>query len=104
MRLSAWWCAGKVLSRRLTAFHNHSLHDSTSTASLRDWRLGDAEQVSLAERFSQAATSAARGPMSADGDDRGSRFLKSWMDHLEEHADLRYPDVSDLQLQGDGAA
>lgn len=27
---------------------------------------------------------------------RGSTFLKSWMQHLEEHADLRYPDPSEL--------
>ena len=28
---------------------------------------------------------------------RGSKFLKKWMDFLEENADLRYPDVSTLQ-------
>ncbi|KAL2038178.1 hypothetical protein N7G274_009126 [Stereocaulon virgatum] len=28
---------------------------------------------------------------------KGSEFLKKWMDHLEEHADLRYPNVADLQ-------
>lgn len=27
---------------------------------------------------------------------RGSRFLKAWMQHLDEHADLRYPDLSEL--------
>ncbi|KAL1968382.1 hypothetical protein VTN77DRAFT_1911 [Rasamsonia byssochlamydoides] len=27
---------------------------------------------------------------------RGSRFLKHWMDFLEENADLRYPDASEL--------
>ncbi|GIZ40224.1 hypothetical protein CKM354_000357400 [Cercospora kikuchii] len=27
---------------------------------------------------------------------KGSKFLKSWMSHLEEHADLRYPDLSEL--------
>jgi len=27
---------------------------------------------------------------------RGSRFLKHWMDFLEENADLRYPDAGDL--------
>lgn len=26
----------------------------------------------------------------------GSRFLKHWMDFLEENADLRYPDAGDL--------
>lgn len=26
----------------------------------------------------------------------GSGFLKHWMDFLEEHADLRYPDAGDL--------
>ncbi|KAB5536513.1 DNA helicase [Coniochaeta sp. 2T2.1] len=31
---------------------------------------------------------------------RGSPFLKRWMDFLEEHADLRYPDVSSLALDG----
>ncbi|KKA26751.1 hypothetical protein TD95_000862 [Thielaviopsis punctulata] len=28
---------------------------------------------------------------------RGSLFLKKWMEYLEENADLRYPDVSELQ-------
>ncbi|PPJ53322.1 hypothetical protein CBER1_00937 [Cercospora berteroae] len=27
---------------------------------------------------------------------QGSKFLESWMSHLEEHADLRYPDLSEL--------
>ena len=27
---------------------------------------------------------------------KGSKFLKAWMQHLEEHADLRYPDPSEL--------
>ena len=27
---------------------------------------------------------------------RGSKFLKSWMEFLEENADLRYPDLDDL--------
>ncbi|THY15768.1 DNA helicase [Aureobasidium pullulans] len=27
---------------------------------------------------------------------RGSKFLKSWMDFLEENADLRYPDLNDV--------
>lgn len=26
----------------------------------------------------------------------GSKFLKSWMDFLEENADLRYPDLDDV--------
>lgn len=29
---------------------------------------------------------------------RGSSFLKKWMDFLEEHADLRYPDSSTVNL------
>ena len=28
---------------------------------------------------------------------RGSAFLKNWMEFLEEEADLRYPNVADLQ-------
>lgn len=28
---------------------------------------------------------------------KGSKFLKRWMEHLEAEADLRYPDVADLQ-------
>lgn len=28
---------------------------------------------------------------------RGSKFLKAWMTFLEEHADLRYPDLADAQ-------
>ncbi|KAK6394008.1 hypothetical protein LTR65_001854 [Meristemomyces frigidus] len=31
---------------------------------------------------------------------RGSKFLKSWMGFLEEHADLRYPNPEDLQHDG----
>lgn len=31
-----------------------------------------------------------RGPYS------GSKFLKSWMEFLEENADLRYPDLDDV--------
>lgn len=27
---------------------------------------------------------------------RGGAFLKKWMDFLENNADLRYPDISDL--------
>lgn len=27
---------------------------------------------------------------------RGSKFLKDWMEFLEEHADLRYPDLASL--------
>jgi len=27
----------------------------------------------------------------------GSEFLKAWMTFLEEHADLRYPDLADAQ-------
>ena len=27
----------------------------------------------------------------------GSSFLKRWMSFLEENADLRYPDIADLQ-------
>ena len=29
---------------------------------------------------------------------RGSKFLKSWMDFLEENADLRYPNLSELYV------
>jgi DNA polymerase alpha-associated DNA helicase A len=29
---------------------------------------------------------------------KGSSFLKRWMAHLEEHSDLRYPNISDLEL------
>lgn len=31
---------------------------------------------------------------------KGSPFLKRWMLHLESEADLRYPDVADLQREG----
>jgi hypothetical protein len=27
---------------------------------------------------------------------RGSAFLKQWMEYLEEHADLRYPNLADV--------
>jgi hypothetical protein len=34
----------------------------------------------------------------ANVDSRGSKFLKSWMDFLEEHADLRYPNLADVYV------
>ncbi|KAL7818121.1 P-loop containing nucleoside triphosphate hydrolase protein [Trichoderma aethiopicum] len=30
---------------------------------------------------------------------KGSKFLKKWMDFLEEHADLRYPDVAEVNRE-----
>jgi DNA polymerase alpha-associated DNA helicase A len=30
---------------------------------------------------------------------RGSKFLKKWMEFLEENADLRYPDISTLSQE-----
>lgn len=27
---------------------------------------------------------------------RGSKFLKAWMQHLEDHADLRYANVTEV--------
>jgi DNA polymerase alpha-associated DNA helicase A len=30
---------------------------------------------------------------------RGSKFLKKWMEFLEEHADLRYPDVAEVNRE-----
>jgi hypothetical protein len=29
---------------------------------------------------------------------RGSKFLKAWMQHLEDHADLRYPNLADVYV------
>lgn len=31
---------------------------------------------------------------------RGSKFLKEWMEFLEAEADLRYPDLAQLQEEG----
>jgi hypothetical protein len=31
---------------------------------------------------------------------RGSKFLKKWMDFLEENADLRYPDAAAVAQEG----
>jgi hypothetical protein len=31
---------------------------------------------------------------------RGSKFLKSWMEFLEENADLRYPNLADVYVDG----
>jgi DNA polymerase alpha-associated DNA helicase A len=30
---------------------------------------------------------------------RGSKFLKRWMEYLEESSDLRYPSVASLNAQ-----
>ena len=29
---------------------------------------------------------------------RGSKFLKNWMEFLEEHADLRYPNLAEVYV------
>jgi DNA polymerase alpha-associated DNA helicase A len=29
---------------------------------------------------------------------RGSKFLKNWMDFLEENSDLRYPNLADVYV------
>lgn len=29
---------------------------------------------------------------------RGSKFLKDWMQHLEDDADLRYPNLADVYV------
>ena len=34
---------------------------------------------------------------------RGSRFLKSWMEFLEENADLRYPNLADVYVDEQNA-
>ena len=34
----------------------------------------------------------------ADVPSRGSKFLKNWMEFLEEHADLRYPNLADVYV------
>jgi hypothetical protein len=34
----------------------------------------------------------------ANVESRGSKFLKSWMDFLEENADLRYPNLADVYV------
>ncbi|KAL9612002.1 MAG: hypothetical protein Q9167_003368 [Letrouitia subvulpina] len=50
-------------------------------------------------RLNVAMTRARRGlVVVGDGEcvGRGSDFLRKWMQHLEEHADLRYPDVGEL--------
>jgi len=31
---------------------------------------------------------------------RGGAFLKKWMEYLEEHADLRYPDPAEALSEG----
>jgi hypothetical protein len=43
----------------------------------------------------------AAGPVSQDAANahaRGSKFLKAWMEHLEESADLRYPNLADVYV------
>lgn len=34
---------------------------------------------------------------------RGSKFLKAWMEFLEEHADLRYPNLADVYIDEQNA-
>jgi DNA polymerase alpha-associated DNA helicase A len=33
---------------------------------------------------------------------RGSKFLRNWMDFLEENADLRYPNLADVYVDDRG--
>lgn len=40
----------------------------------------------------------AQNDMHANVHLRGSKFLKSWMDFLEENADLRYPNLADVYV------
>jgi hypothetical protein len=37
-------------------------------------------------------------PYAANAHARGSKFLKAWMEFLEEHADLRYPNLADVYV------
>jgi DNA polymerase alpha-associated DNA helicase A len=58
--------------------------------------VGDSETVSRYVGFLSAAYEMRR--ISILICHRGSLFLKRWMAFLEEHADLRYPDPSELRL------
>lgn len=70
-----------------------SCYDKAKKASLHCRRFGDCQPVSIAKHDmgrSSLTTWFIRFS-------RGSSFLKRWMSFLEEHADLRYPNMSDLQ-------
>lgn len=32
---------------------------------------------------------------------RGSKFLRAWMEFLEEHADLRYPNIAEVYVDAE---
>lgn len=42
-----------------------------------------------------------RAKYAANAHLRGSAFLKQWMEYLEEHADLRYPNLADVYTGDD---
>ncbi len=116
--LSSHWCI-----HWWTHFHvTTSGHDTTETIVDRGRRLGDGQKVSfqplsLSLSLSFACFTFKCGLLSLARRTvvpeiyavvltdtrttrcvmpRGSKFLKKWMEFLEENADLRYPDVSSL--------
>jgi hypothetical protein len=77
-------------------------HDPTQAIPDRHWRFRDGEEVSVVCDFSwfPCRNPCTPGPgLTRDTSvprARGSKFLKDWMEFLEENANLRYPDLASL--------
>ena len=82
-------CSQRIRWEKLTGV---SCDDPPQTTPLCDRGLGDCRTVSVVtDMLSRSGI--------ADMEYSGSKFLKRWMAFLEEHADLRYPNVADLTLE-----
>lgn len=67
-------------------------HDKAKKASLHCRRFGDCQPVSTAKRNMHRSSLTTWFIRFSSG----SSFLKRWMSFLEEHADLRYPNIAEL--------
>lgn len=74
----------------IVVIYDCSGDDETKETPLHCGRFGNCKQV-RSPFFQALALSETHADVGFC--DRGSKFLKEWMQHLEEHADLRYPDI-----------
>jgi DNA polymerase alpha-associated DNA helicase A len=74
-------------SYRLAAISTHEL----AAASVCDGLMKDAVAMTRPKRHLCVIGD-------SDTISKGSKFLKAWMQHLEDHADLRYPNLADVYV------
>lgn len=74
-----------------------SRHDTAQAVINRHWRFRDGQEVisrlPIDDRKMEALTKV------LFFSHRGSNFLKKWMEFLEENADLRYPDATEVSRE-----